>query len=349
MTEAVQPLDTVLTWKDVGDGAPAQGLIVEVGEGDAEPAVTGREVRVTPEFVFSGGVQEMRFPTRPQDLAVTDPIRVTAGNSIYLAGHSVNSIAEWYIAVQLNAAVLSDTSAAVRTLVEATGTAGTVLQNPPALIGLNIGPNSPLPSYVIAAAGLSPGATFPDNQEVVTTLNLSWNGLNSFNDRIRGTHLLAIKRPIEIRYFANHRFLVLPIANSDIIFSSRSRRSGLSDYRSRTPIPGTLTALPVNWTYQGAPTVSPEGPFTARRLFARRDDSQVETVNYSTDDDGNTVATVRRATDFIVRRDTIPPVSALLSEFDTWDGSRPVWSVETVEHLDRARFARLRCSEFVVV
>ncbi len=298
MTETAFPLDTVLAWKDVGGGVPAEDAIVA--------PIAQERPRITPNFGVSGRFRLVdgttsRFGTWRR-YGSTFPILWVPD-------------ATYFIVDRQNATTLSGAT-----------DVSTFQYND--LLGLVIAPGQPIPQNVIDAEDdLSSGAVYPADYQTPDTMELSWSD-RQIHFRVNNYTLTS------------SRMDIAPILSSDqrmAIENLNTAYDGTSEV--------SFKALPVFYGHEGMA----EGPFVLRRLYARRDDSQVESVDYSLDDEGNTVAEVKRTTDFIARRDARPPIAALLSEYNIWDGSRPIWRVETIEHLDRARFVRLRCVEFVVV
>ncbi len=323
MTEILNPLDGVLTWKDVGDGVPAQTLTVP-------PADQGLP-RITPNVVWEG-----RFETRTLFYNDQLPPR---GQLDWIQWANENTD-PWAFAFVKD--IVSPRTAGERLLIQPTnavavagsGSIGVSFAAIPS-VGWAIGPGLPIPPNVIAAEDdLSTGALFPSDYPAVQTIEIALG-----RRRVR----FGLTSQAKSGSFGSSRRQLLYF-ETNVTRTEEAALFALGDAADTTDFV-TLRTVPVFYGQQP----QSEGPFTARRLFSRRDDSEVETVDYTVDEQGDTQATVRRVTDFIVRRDHVPPLTALLSEFDVWDGSRPVWRVDSVEHLDRARFARLRCSEFVVV
>ena len=315
MTETFLPLDSVLTWKDVGMGQPAGDLLVP-------PDNTGLP-RITPNVHWEGRLFHI-VTSRTYTSWTSVALIASDGSQLFTFAfiRPGATPGRTFLVIQL----------ATITRVQTGSIAATPFASLPT-VGWAVGPGLPIPPNVIAAEdSLSSGAAFPPGYGTPNTVELS------FGDHRVQFGLLSQSKVAQFNGILGAACLVFEtratIAEDDAIRLA-AIEAGLS-------VKASFKTLPLYWGQQS------EGNFTARRLYARRDDSQVETVDYSVDSDGNTQAEVQRVTSFVVRRDSVPPMTALLSEYDVWNGSRPVWRIETVELLDRAATARLNCSEFVV-
>lgn len=324
MTEVAR-LDRVLHWKDVGGGMPAEGLIVDVGEGGPPGAP-----RITPNFLWRDNTRV--YSARRSTWTTT---RVTPRRLLYLDNVDGES---WLI---LFPSTMEDARAA--------GVGATLTPPDLSLSTLTIAQLQPLvidegaaiPQAVIDAEdSLSAGATYSALWNRTPTLRVSWVSASG----VRFVQDLAVDQAIwDERIGGPWRSarLRLDIPRNQPNGSTSQERFNLLQLHGQA----TIEALPVYWQdLQSGQT--PEGAFTARKLFARRDDSQVENVEYDQSDDGSTQVTIQRVTAFTCRQEAVPPLDTILSEHNLWDGSEGTWQLQSVELLDRGRTARLQCVEY---
>ena len=324
MTEVAR-FDRVLHWKDVGGGMPAEGLIVDVGEGEPPDAP-----RITPNFLWRDDTQV--YPARRTTFTTS---RLTPRRLSYLDALDGASWLIFYPSSMEDArasgvgATLTPPDLSLDTL--------TVAQLQP----LVIDEGAAIPQAVIDAEdSLSAGATYSALWNRTPTIRVSWTSASG----VRFVQDLAVDQAIWIERIGgswrNVR-LRLDIPRNQPDGSTSQERFDLLQLHGQA----TIEALPVYWQ-DLQPGQTPEGAFTPRKLFARRDDSQVENIEYDQTDDGATQVSVQRVTAFTCRQEAAPPLDTILSEHNLWDGSEGTWQVQSVELLDRGRTARLQCVEY---
>lgn len=317
MTELTQPFDRVVYWKDIGQNVPAPGLIVD----PAPPMATS--TRITPNFKRRLSLGDWSQGSDRTAAAQRDTMvffEATGGADVGTA---------WLIWD-----VTGSTDR--RTADERTGLSPADLDfssvSGADFAPLAIGPGLAIPPAVQRAESLSI-AVYPADYEVAPTIRVRWPGDFSQGGDLR----LPVDRTVLVTTNSRQTlYMRLPINRDGPMW--RTLRT--LDHETLV----TIEALPVYWMVSAA-----EGPYVLRSFFAARDDSQVETVEYSTTIQNEAltqVATVVRATSFICRQIGLPPREALLSEGNTWDASGDVWKVRSIEHVDRNRVARLQCTLF---
>lgn len=347
MTEVAR-FDRVLHWKDVGGGIPAEGLIVDFGEGAPPDAP-----RITPNFLWRLGAGQSRqrseFPaaSRPRGSSALQPLySEVQGAMVYIDVLLTNSL--------LNIPKSPATSALWldRASIENArpqGVGATLvppdLPLPTATLGASLQPlvideGAAIPQAVIDAEDdLRAGATYPAAWNRTPTIRVSWTTASG-NRIVRD---LAVSQVYVLAAGTVNYPLVfeLDIPRNQPDGSVSQERFDLLQLNGQV----SIEALPVYWQ-DLQPGQTLEGAFTARKLFARRDDSQVENVEYDQTDDGATQVSIQRVTAFTCRQEAAPPLDTILSEHNLWDGSEGTWQVQSVELLDRGRTARLQCVEY---
>lgn len=340
MTE-VAKFDSVLHWKDVGDGVPARSLIVSIDE--SPPSDTPR---ITPNFLWR--IARSSFTQRNEILVNSQQFNdLIIYFDIILSSSRLNLVRQpptsalW---LSRNAVVDARPQGVGATLMPPdlplpTGASNVVNA---ALAPLIIKEGQPVPAAVIAAVDdLSPGATYGAAWNRTPTIRVSWTA--SSGERF--VKDLAVSAAYVATGIA--RGLGYPLVLELDIPRNKPDGSVSQERFDLLQINGAVTieALPVYWQdLQEGETL--EGVFTPRKLFARRDDSQVENIEYDQTAEGATSISVQRVTAFACRQTQAPPLNAILSEFNIWDGSERTWQVQSVERLDRGRNARLQCVEY---
>ena len=325
MTEVTR-FDRVLHWKDVGGGIPAEELIVRLGEGGHTP----EGARITPNFLWRNDTHVHRTPPR---FAGVQGFTVISLYFAYVDNWQGTSRITFTPEAMEDARVAG--VGATLTPPDLSLDSLTTTQLTAQLQPLVIDEGAPIPQAVIDAEdSLNAGATYPAAWNRTPTIRLSWT--SAAGERF--VRDLAVMRVL--RFGINIR-LELDIPRNQPDGSVSQERFDLLQLNGQA----TIEALPVYWQ-DLQPGQTPEGAFAARKLFARRDDSQVENVEYDQTADGATQVSIQRVTAFTCRQEAAPPLDTILSEHNLWDGSEGTWQVQSVELLDRGRTARLQCVEY---
>ena len=328
MTEVTR-FDSVLHWKDVGDGVPADRLIVPAGQ--TAPADAPR---ITPNFLWRDA----------QSRAVASGDSVSARSQDFITYVDTDNLGRpfsylhFYPAGMANARPQSERAG----LTPPDLSLSTVRSAQLAPLAIREG--LAIPQAVIDAEDdLNAGAVYSASWTGTPTIRLSWTASSG----TRFAKDLAVQSVASTTIGSGRNTEYYFAFILDIIPRNTPEGAVSQDRFDLLQLQGqaTLEALPVYWQ-DLQPGQMLEGAFTPRKLFARRDDSQVENIEYGQTLDGATSISVQRVTAFACRQTQAPPLNTILSEYNLWDGSERTWQVQSVELLDRGRHARLQCTEY---